>query len=60
MRTSGLCLPKAVLYQAELLPDRDRMADHPVQERGAHNGGEPAGVAGLAPQGFRLDPRFAR
>ena len=34
IRTSGLCLPKAALYQAELSPDRMLMARKgPRQER---------------------------
>ena len=34
IRTSGPCLPKTVLYQAELFPDRSRASDGgPRQER---------------------------
>ena len=34
IRTSGPCLPKTVLYQAELLPDRMRCEGGPPRGRG--------------------------
>ena len=35
IRTSGPCLPKTVLYQAELLPDPDFMVPFGAWEAGA-------------------------
>ncbi len=32
IRTSGPCLPKTVLYQAELFPDRDRHIAAPASQ----------------------------
>ena len=43
IRTSGPCLPKTVLYQAELLPDRTRPPVMAVRGRGAPIGGEKRG-----------------
>ena len=38
IRTSGPCLPKTVLYQAELLPDRAPGRKRPVQGEGPPSG----------------------
>jgi hypothetical protein len=35
IRTSGPCLPKTVLYQAELLPDRNPLCVRPTVAAGA-------------------------
>ena len=40
IRTSGPCLPKAVLYQAELLPDRNRLMPSGSRASIGGSGGE--------------------
>lgn len=48
IRTSGPCLPKTVLYQAELFPDRcrSRFLGGPVRQECAYRGGFPGWQAG--------------
>ncbi len=48
IRTSGPCLPKTVLYQAELFPDRcrNRFVGGPVRQEWAYRQGFPGWQAG--------------
>ena len=45
IRTSGPCLPKTVLYQAELLPDRAPGRMRPMQGEGPPSGRVPVAQA---------------
>ena len=46
IRTSGPCLPKTVLYQAELLPDRSPESEDPARQEGAYRERLPGWQAG--------------
>ena len=63
IRTSGPCLPKTVLYQAELLPDRNPRGDRPSRREPRprlDRGGLPAAQPAINAPARSANPRHGR